>query len=394
LHEQHRQEDEKFLGFLSALRSNTLTEEHHDYLTSRIYHYDDIPEEVPKLFPHNANVDRLNDEALSHLTTDSHIYEMESEGHPALTAAIMRSCLSPEKLTLKVGAAVMFTKNNPNLGFANGTLGVVTGFDMYSSYPIVETRDGQTIVAEPMEWAVEENGKVRARIVQVPLRLAWAMTIHKSQGMSLDAAVMDLSGSFEFGQGYVALSRVRTLKGLYMLGWNEQALKVHPEILEQDAGFKAQSDEAGALFKKLPATELEKMQNNFIIASGGTLIKKKRVPQTKFKKQKIDTRRVSLELFRAGKTVEEIAEERGMTTSTVFNHLEKLLELKVFQKEEVLKLLPKKIVSHVAQIQQAFIDLNTYKLTPVREHFKDRFSFDELHLVRMTMERLPEQEDK
>jgi hypothetical protein len=95
------------------------------------------------------------------------------------------------------------------------------------------------------------------------------MTVHKSQGMSLDAAVMDLSGAFEYGQGYVALSRVRTLEGLFLLGFNERALAVHPEILERDQAFRAASAQAGDIFGKLPPEELSRMQKNFIKASGG-----------------------------------------------------------------------------------------------------------------------------
>ncbi|MEK9185054.1 MAG: helicase C-terminal domain-containing protein, partial [Patescibacteria group bacterium] len=72
----------------------------------------------------------------------------------------------------------------------------------------------------------------------------WAITVHKSQGMSLDEATMDLSSVFEFGQGYVALSRVRRLSGLHLLGWNEQTFRVHPDVLIKDAEFRAQSEKS------------------------------------------------------------------------------------------------------------------------------------------------------
>ena len=95
----------------------------------------------------------------------------------------------------------MFTKNSPKEGFVNGTLGEVKEFNKYSGNPIVKTRDGKLVEVEPMDWAVEENGKVRAKITQLPLRLAWAITVHKSQGMSLDEAVMDLTDVLNSGRG-------------------------------------------------------------------------------------------------------------------------------------------------------------------------------------------------
>jgi len=95
------------------------------------------------------------------------------------------------------------------------------------------------------------------------------MTVHKSQGMSLDAAAMDLSQSFEYGQGYVALSRVKTLDGLYLRGFNNRALEVHPQILNKDADFRAASTAASVAFANIAVDELKSMQDNFIKMSGG-----------------------------------------------------------------------------------------------------------------------------
>jgi len=137
---------------------------------------------------------------------------------------------------------VMFTKNDPDGRYVNGTLGVVSGFDREDGNPIVLTKNGSTVFAKRAEWKVAEDESVKAGIEQIPLRLAWAITVHKSQGMSLDAAVIDLSNAFEYGQGYVALSRVRSLSGLHLLGWNERALRVHPQALEKDADFRHASE--------------------------------------------------------------------------------------------------------------------------------------------------------
>ena len=270
LEEQHRQEDSQFLEVLGAIRSGQYGDAHISHIKTRMVEGKAAPANTVRLFPHNADVDRLNDEALQKIDGVERSFSMRSSGPTAAVESLKRGCLSPERLIVKVGAAVMFTKNNPAGSFVNGTLGKVTGFAATGA-PIVKTHAGKHIVAEPMEWVVEEDGKIKARISQVPLRLAWAITVHKSQGMSLDAAVMDLSGAFEYGQGYVALSRVRSLSGLYLLGLNDRALQVHPEALEQDAEFREQSDSATNAFTTMPRRELSEMHQRFLKASGGII---------------------------------------------------------------------------------------------------------------------------
>lgn len=270
LTEQHRQDDKDFLSVLSAVRANNVLQKHRDYITSRQIDMYDMPEDITKLFSHNFNVDKINDGELAKLEDETKSFEMSASGNDKLVEVLKKGCLSPENLELKVGAIVMCTKNNQKEHYVNGTLGRVIGFEEFSGYPIVKTKNAREVIIGPMDWVVEENGKIRAQITQIPLRLAWAITVHKSQGMSLDAAVMDLSQVFEFGQGYVALSRVRRLSGLYLLGINEKALKVSPEILKKDIDFKNQSTEAVKVFCKLSKAELKKMHDNFIVVCGGT----------------------------------------------------------------------------------------------------------------------------
>ncbi|MFH1393083.1 MAG: PIF1 family DEAD/DEAH box helicase [Patescibacteria group bacterium] len=242
LTEQYRQDDSKFLSLLSAIRNNTFDADHLICIETRKINNRAAPAGAPKLFSHNADVDRVNNEVLAKIPGRSQIFNMSSQGPSPLVSALKRGCLSPETLYLKVGAAVMFTKNSPKGSFVNGTLGTVEEFYKNGGYPTIKTRSGKRIKVEPMDWAMEEDGKIRAKITQLPLRLAWAITVHKSQGMSLDEAVMDLSSVFEFGQGYVALSRVRRLSGLHLLGWNDQTFRVHPDVLIKDAEFRAQSE--------------------------------------------------------------------------------------------------------------------------------------------------------
>lgn len=245
LTEQHRQEDGQFLEVLTAMRAGTITPAHTRLLRATIGSAKG--KKVTKLFTHNANVDILNNNELQKLATPAQTFVMKCEGLDFIVETLKKSCLSPERLTLKVGAQVMFTRNNfdqdtGHVIYVNGTQGTVVGFS--GGMPVVETKAGNRIEAMYAEWSIDHNdGKSAAKIRQIPLRLAWALTVHKSQGMSLDAASMDLSGAFEYGQGYVALSRVRSLQGLSLEGLNAKALLMHPEVVKKDSEFRQLSEQ-------------------------------------------------------------------------------------------------------------------------------------------------------
>jgi len=292
LSEQYRQDDERFLALLSAIRRNTFGPEHRAHIEERMRARDAREDDMPKLFAHNADVDRVNDTMLGRIAGDTHVFSMKERGKGVVVEALKKGCLSPAELKLKKGAKVMFTKNDQNGVYVNGTTGEVISFDAFSEYPMVRTKDGTTVTAEPVEWSVVEDGRMLASVEQVPLRLAWAITVHKSQGMSMDEAVMDLSQIFEYGQGYVALSRVRRLSGVFLLGYNEHAFQVHPDVLADDERFRTISADAEVGFSALSQEELKEMYDNFILASGGVLAKKSlnrdKSRSTKKKKEKDD----------------------------------------------------------------------------------------------------------
>lgn len=241
LTQQYRQDDQRFLALLTAIRSNTFSNTHADIIRTRGIITTALPPDIPKLYSHNADVDSMNTAILMQLAGETKTFTMITRGPAPITEALQRGCLSPSELVLKVGAVVMFTKNSQDGRYVNGTLGTVIGFGKDTGFPIIKSRSGKVIEEGPVSWTVEEGDRVVAEIIQVPLRLAWAITIHKSQGMTLDAAAMDLSHVFEYGQGYVALSRVRSLSGLHLLGWNARAFEVHPAILAKDQEFRTAS---------------------------------------------------------------------------------------------------------------------------------------------------------
>ncbi len=270
LTEQHRQSDQSFLDLLSAIRADDVGPAERKALAARRAEPDDLPRDLTRLYTHNRDVDRINLARLDEVPGEARIYGMQTRGPDPLVAALKRGCLTGEELGLKEGAAVMFIKNDPGGRYVNGTLGIVTGFDD-KGWPVVRTREGRKVVAEPVDWQMEEDGKSAAKITQVPLRLAWAITVHKSQGMSLDAAAVDLSHAFDYGQGYVALSRVRSLQGLHLAGWNERALRVHPEALAKDEEFRSASEAALATHHQLERAEVVRLHDEFIREAGGEM---------------------------------------------------------------------------------------------------------------------------
>ena len=250
LEEQHRHADQKFLELLNALRRRENLVAVKKILATRLNKEVDSNIKPTKLYTHNVNVDSYNKSELKQINGEARVYDMHTTGLLNLVEKLKAGCLAPENLELKVGAVVMFVKNNFKEFYANGTLGKIIGFDGDSGFPLVETVSGDIIEAKREVWPIEDSSGVVASISQIPLRLAWAITVHKSQGLSLDCAEIDLSRTFEYGMGYVALSRVRSLSGLKLLGFNDMALEVNEKIITFDEELQAQSKRDWLEFKE------------------------------------------------------------------------------------------------------------------------------------------------
>ncbi len=380
--EQYRQDDEALLQILSKIRGNSFDEISLNLISQRKTVYAKVPADAPKLYTHNLDVDRVNDQMLAKIPGEPEFFPMETRGHQALIAAMKKGCLSPEALYLKVGAAVMFTKNNAKEGYVNGTLGVVEGFSVEDGLPVVRTRSGRLIEVQYADWTVEEDGKTKGLLSQIPLRLAWAITVHKSQGISLDEAVVDLSKVFEFGQGYVALSRVRRLSGIYILGWNEVAFQVDEDVLKMDQDFRVGSGRADKMFSKIPIQELQKMHEDFILLCGGEVDSSKVIPKGK---KKVSTHEETLKLWQTGMNVAQIAKTRKLNTGTIIDHLEKLVVDGKIKQDDIVRAVPQNLLPELPKIHAIFNKLNTTKLSEVFKHFKGKYSYDELRWARMTI---------
>jgi ATP-dependent exoDNAse (exonuclease V) alpha subunit len=261
---QYRQKDKKFLQILNDIRKDNVGEIVVSGIRSRLNAPIENNSTATKLFTRNEEIDTINHSELALLPGKENKYQMQKMGsNKYLIQQLCDNCLAPEILKLKKRAIVMFVKNNFNKGYVNGTLGLVTDFDS-DGFPVVRVNSGKSIIAIPESWPYAPNGKVIAEIKQVPLRLAWAITIHKSQGMSLDAAEIDLSNVFEEGMGYVALSRVRSLKAIKLLGISDLAYKVNTEVLNFDKELNEKSLLAKVELKRLGRKQKIKLQKEYI----------------------------------------------------------------------------------------------------------------------------------
>jgi len=241
LTEQHRQTNDELLDLLEAMRRGDVGEMHEASLRERMGRTMPADLAVTKLYSHNMDVDSINDRHLRDIVGTGTVYEMRKIGREAKIEQLQKSVLAPDRLELKRSAEVMFVANNFAAGYVNGTRGTV--MDFVDDFPLVQLANGREVKVELHTWKLEEDSRITAEVAQLPLRLAWAITIHKSQGMSLDAAEIDLSRSFTPGMGYVALSRVRSMEGVYLAGINGVALAMHPMIFEFDIDLRSASDE-------------------------------------------------------------------------------------------------------------------------------------------------------
>lgn len=462
LSEQHRQVSEAANGgldlddILNQIRRQEVTFEAIAALEAT---YDqDVDINRTRLYTHNLNVNKINDKELAALEGETMRFEATATGDSKLVETLKKTVRTQDELILKVGAKVMFIKNNSELGVSNGTMGELIGFaavkiddskdtsddliedtaqdaiakntknkakkDKESKekpkdkkpttqkMPVVRLNSGREVIAEPEEWIIEdETGDVLASYLQVPLCLAWAITIHKSQGMTLEAAEIDLSRTFELGQGYVALSRLKSLAGLQLLGMNDMSLQLDPLARGADKRFLALSEEADANYAMLDEESMTQAHEKFILKSGGTLSKsvieayanlqKKRREQQQAqidKKQKLgnqvsdksdSTLLATRILLEESLSIAEISQARQLSQSTIMRHIAELKSQDpslacdhLRPDDEVMTAVGNAYVAiKVANNPNDFNDDGSVKLRPIFEHLKQAVDYNTIRLA-------------
>lgn len=330
----YRQTDGHFIDILNHARNCTLTSQDISDLNARyIPGFSPKPEDgYIRLMTHNRQVDYVNETELEKL--DSKPYTFVA----AVTGTFPEeSYPTANSLTLKKGAQVMFIKNDPERRFINGTLGEVKSIDK-NSIAVRLAESGTVIDVEPMEWqniryqfdedSKEISSKQIGRFKQYPLKAAWAITVHKSQGLTFDKAIIDVHAAFSPGQAYVALSRCRTLDGLVLSSPVSASVFMRDNAVDAYMNYISRPVEELAFSSCYEYFEYEKKPEPEDVAP----VKKVKVNQEKPKKEKkeelrddtgkkLNTFEYSYWLYNQGNTVEQIAEKRGLNQSTIEGHL-------------------------------------------------------------------------
>ena len=396
LQEKFRQDDERLISVLDDIRSGDISTTSEELLASR--HEKELSITTPtKLYTHNVDVDRINLEELNKLEGEPKLFVCETKGSEKNIEKIFKSSLVLEELALKKGAVVIFIKNNTEEGYVNGTTGTVLSFSPIDNMPIVRTTDGRKIKLDLEDWSLEnDSGKVTATVSQVPLRLAWAITIHKSQGMTLDAAEMDLSKTFETGQGYVALSRIKNIEGLCLMGLNPMALRVDPLILHVDDRIKQASQKSVDSIESLSKEHLDEVFESHISNLGGLVSKtevEEEIQNIKAGKPShsayvTPTHMKTKKLIEKSDTLIKLATNRGLGKSTIVNHLflvkEENPEIDINKykpKDELFERVDEVVLKlKTKNLKENFSEDGKLRLKPVFEALGGDVSYDEIRV--------------
>lgn len=232
----YRQNDEKFIRLLNNIRVGEYAEEDLEVLSKCIFSPDKIPEGLKPivLTSKNARCDELNEKQLAKIDAKPKRFTLRSDGDPYKVQRLVRDAQVVEELDLKPGTQVLLTINlDQKSGLVNGSLGKVKKFSKESGMPVVEFDNGVTREIDFNQWETNEYDPDAGEFIpvawasQVPLKLAWAITIHKSQGKTLSYVYIELQDVFMEAQVYVSLSRARNLEGLFLAGFDPSKIRVN-----------------------------------------------------------------------------------------------------------------------------------------------------------------------
>lgn len=232
----HRSQNLDFLRVLSKIRRAEVDSEVEEFLNSRTGDIDEKRWQGTRLFPLRKTVEAYNLSRLSEIDSETRVYDSIYMGGDRAIAMLKRSSPLSERLELKDGALVMLRTNDPRQRWVNGTLAFVR--EMRESEIHLELMNGRNVSLEKASFSLlDGEGRVTASVTNFPLTLAYASTIHKSQGMTVDRVHVDLSRLWEPGQAYVALSRVRNPEDLSLSSWSKSSIQCDSNVKDFYGAF-------------------------------------------------------------------------------------------------------------------------------------------------------------
>lgn len=230
LKHNHRVEDQDYKTILDTVRVAKVDDNVREFLNSRTFIHDE-EEDSTRLFPRRDQSELFNQRKLKDINEEEVHIDTIYLGEGRHIELLKKSSPVPEKLTLKIGCKVIFLQNDPQKKWINGTRGTVS--DILADKIIVKKDKGREVTVEKSSFSyLDADGKILASLIQFPLNLAYATTIHKSQGATLDELWCDLRSLWEPGQAYVAMSRLKTAGGLKILGWQPRSILADPAVLK------------------------------------------------------------------------------------------------------------------------------------------------------------------
>lgn len=385
----YRQTDRHFIDILNHARDCTLTSQDISDLNARyVPGFSPKPEDgYIRLMTHNRQVDYINAAEMEKLDSKPYTFvaavtgTFPEESYPAA-----------DSLTLKKGAQVMFIKNDPERRFINGTLGEVKSIDK-NSIAVRLAESGTIIDVEPMEWqniryqfdeeSKEISSKQIGRFKQYPLKAAWAITVHKSQGLTFDKAIIDVHAAFSPGQAYVALSRCRTLDGLVLSSPVSASVFMRDNAVDAYMNYISRPVEELAFSSCYEYFEYEKKPEPEEVAPVEKVKVNKEKPKKEKKEElrddtgkKLNTFEYSYWLYNQGNTVEQIAEKRKLNPVTIEGHLARYvasgdLDVHEFVDADTLQMVEAYCMEHPEE----------KALKPIFEHFDAKIPYGVLRMA-------------
>jgi ATP-dependent DNA helicase PIF1 len=400
-----RQLDPLYRTILLQVRTNTLTEENQEILKAYVKReYDPAKYNgcIPtKLYPTRAKADFLNASMFQKIEEPEHIFECTKktacrtflETNAPLSLAQLQKCGEltrqdqeyeiqqlmqnssiQDTISLKKGAVVMCTVNlDMDQGICNGSQGIILDFCNNNNNdgslpgspimcPVVKFYNGIIKTIHPHFRQSDDYPSLA--VGQIPLSLAWALTIHKIQGATLALADIDVGGQiFEYGQTYVALSRVQSLDGLYLSAFNPQKIRTNPKVQEFYQTISA-----------IPEQSIEEItisENIFVDQFADSS------PEPTSPCRKMKTDEISMELFKKTKSIEKVAEERGLKSSTIREHLmqhipNQYLSIDLFMSPEIFK--------HISAAYHV-LDPSNISLKTIKESIPNTIGYDNIKIA-------------